>query len=538
MKKLNLPNTPSESTMLQADGNTENTLLPFLEMFKRNVHKLGNSYAIESQETKLTYLELDSLSNRLSCFLRDSGVKKGDFIGLCLPSNALWIITLLAILKSGAVYFPIDPTYPLDRIEYMISHTRPKMILSSHEFAKIFSELNIRYIDIEHHCFACNANAYNSRLSLMKIFPDDIAYVIYSSGSTGSPKGIQVTHKNLCNIYRSRQQYYPKKFRGLISGGICFDASLLVAFYALASGGCLCLLCFGPSENIPKLKHFIDKFHVNYMISVPSLYYQFLTNGHKVNLQCVSLTGEQLPKSVALLHAKLTPKTQLLNEYGPSEYAIGTTLARIYLPKNKSLQEISIGSPLPNTDVYILDEKLQTVPIGEKGEIYISGVGLSKGYIADIRLTSKKFIYINLDGNQNCKVYKTGDIGRYITTQEIEYIGRIEQQTVFNHRKVYLGEIENAFYQHPNILSAIAFVQSNRNAEEIVACFSETQRIAFDELYDFLEKKLTPDLIPSRLIKFDQFPLSPNGKIDRDIIRHTVTSRGTGKFPLEVTFAK
>ncbi len=503
-----------------------------LQRFIYNVLNFGTRYAVDSIEVKLTYSELDHLSERLSCYLKECGVEKGDFIGLCLPNNANWVVALLAILKSGAVYFPIDPTYPIETVKYMISNTDPKMILSSRRFDEVFSRLRSDYVDIENQLSIYKQQPYSvrARLSdLYEISPSDLAYVIYTSGTTGNPKGILVTHGNLCNIYCSRKDYYPENFRGLISGGVCFDASLLATFYSLMSGGCLCLFNFRSAESISELKDFINEFQVNYIISVPSKYRDFLNNKPNVCLQCVSLTGEQLPKSLSLLHAEYAPQTQLLNEYGPSEYAIGTSIATIYSPEGKTLREISVGYPLSNTWVYILDDKLRPTPEGSLGEIYISGVGVSAGYLKEEKLNTQRFMNISINGGKVKRTYRTGDIGRYVEGEEIQCLGRIENQVQYKGQKIYLATIENIFYQHPNIYSVVVFSHFGSNDEEIVVCFTTVQSTSFDELYDFLDKNLSLCLPPLRLIRYNQFPMLPNGKIDRVKILNAIHSKDLWK---------
>ncbi|MCB9093130.1 MAG: AMP-binding protein [Halobacteriovoraceae bacterium] len=497
-----------------------------LKRFLYNRDRFGDKYAVESEEEKLTYSELDLLSDRFSHYLLEIGIRKNDIVGVCLQSNVSWIIILLGILKLGAVYFPIDPTYPLDRIMYMISDIEPKLVLSSDQFNKIFSELNISYLNIEKKLQLCRQRSLKSDEKIIRphdIVSDDLAYVIYTSGSTGDPKGILVSHGNLCGIYDSRKDYYPRNFRGLISGGICFDASLLVIFYSLMSGGCLCLFNSQSMKNISTLKRFINDFHINFMVCIPSFYHAFLTDTGKINLQSVSLTGEKISKCLSLLHKKQAPKTQLLNEYGPSEYAIGSSIARIYKPETRTLEEISIGVPLLNTQIDILDESLRPVRTGEQGEICISGIGLSKGYFGKEKLTEKKFVNLRLGDGKSKRVYRTGDIGK--KGNPLQYVGRIEQQIVLDGCHANLGEVESAFYQHPDVSNVVVFICPYFNKKEIVACFMADRSIPLDELYDFLEQRLVSQLVPSRLIRYNHFPTLPNGKIDRSKIIDSITSK-------------
>lgn len=497
----------------------------FLEMFNENVLNFSDKFAIESQNIQLTYKDLDQLSNKLALSLLKAGIGKGEFVGVCLNTDELWIASILAILKIGAIYFPIDPTYPIDQIKYMVSNTHPRMILSSEESRELFMHLDLNFVDIKHviQTLKDELDKFDEENLRIKINNEDLAYTIYTSGSTGLPKGILVTHGNLQNIYPSRKAFYPKNFRGLLSGGICFDASLLIVFYALMSGGCLCLLKHKYSRNVKQIKKFISQLNINYMITIPSRYTSFLVDPQGTNLECISLTGEQLPKSLVLDHIRLFPTTKLLNEYGPSEYAIGTTLAVIYSPKSPPPKYISVGTPLLNTKVYILDHKMNEVKQGTNGEICVAGIGLSQGYLNNEELNKKHFINIKIGANKEQRIYKTGDIGRFTDDHNLQYVGRIEQQVIFRKKEINLGELESIFYQHPDITSAIAFIGQSKDKEELVVCFTGNDNLSFDEIYDFLEHHLK--FLPIRLLRYKRFPLSPNGKVDREQIKNMIASK-------------
>lgn len=483
--------------------------MDFVSMFKNQALESLNENALVTEETSVSYGELDKLSDALASYLRGLGVEKGDFIGLSSLSDEYFIIGVLGILKSGGVYLPLDPAYPGELIDYIVSDARPKIILAKEEFKHLFSKFSMPILDLK----AAVTDKPIENKDCLEILGSDPAYVVYTSGSTGNPKGIVVMHKSLPNIGISHRSFYPTKTNSLISGGICFDASILAIFHSLLNGGCLYLSNFGADQNIEKLCNFIDTHPINYMICVPSLYRRILEGSSKLdNLRCVSLTGEMIPNSLCLLHAEKSANAFLYNEYGPTECAIGTSIKKIYDPSEKVFHRVTVGRPLVNTKVYILDDNLNICPIGAKGEICVEGIGLAKGYLNNKELTQKSFIDISLDGRSKVRLYKTGDLGRYADNGELEFLGRKTHQVVLEDKVVYIGEIEGAIYSHPDVIGAIV-VKEEGSLVAYVTCTASTSSDM--TLENFLDKSLPSFMVPTRIIRLESFPLSPNGKIDK-----------------------
>jgi amino acid adenylation domain-containing protein len=489
----------------------------FIHFFLEQVAKNPHQVIVIAEDGNLTYDELHRKSDVLAKQLRKIGVKNSDLVGLCVSLNSDLIVCILGILKAGAAYFPLDPTYPKDRLQYMLKDGKPFVVLAESNFTHLFNSNKVLKID---RSLFINPCVPESDFEIPMIQSENLAYVLYTSGSTGKPKGIMVTHKSLPNIALAHNNYYPSKMRMLISGGVCFDASLLVIFHALINNEPLYLFKSTPTDDINKLIKFIGMNSISFMICVPSQYLRLLKKNHSLPfLKCVSLTGENLPQSLCILHAKLAPNALLYNEFGPTECAIGTTIAKIYDPRNKVLKQVTVGKPLPNTRVYILDKKLKEVPRGGKGEICISGIGLASGYMNNEALTHEKFVSVAICGRKSIRLYRTGDIGRFLPNGELEFYGRIDHRQQIGKNWINLGEVEYHISHCPEIReSAVLIKKDPKGKKYLVAYVTSAKKTAQTSVLQFLKNRLPKKMIPSKIIKIDKFPLSPNGKIDRDTL--------------------
>lgn len=488
-----------------------------IHLFKEQCDANPNHIIAIDDTTKITYQELDQLSDRVAHFLIARGIHSEDIVGLCAALNVNFIICFLGILKAGGVYFPLDCMYPQDRLQYMLEKAKPHVILVDRQFTHLFK--NKKFIQIDE--IVCSNQSDLNHEILPELQPENLAYLIYTSGSTGNPKGIMVNHRSIPNIALAHNDYYPSNLRMLISGGVCFDASLLVMIHALINSDTLYLCNYNPNDGIEVLSSFIQKNQISYLISVPSQYMRLLKSQTRLPfLKCVSLTGEALPKSLCFLHKKVAPQAILYNEYGPTECAIGTTIAKIYDPKINKIEEVTVGKALPNTEVYILDENLNVLPKNKKGEIYIGGIGLSRGYLNDPKLTEAKFIWINVSKQRRIRLYKTGDIGRFLSDGNLEFLGRIENVIQIQGKPVNLGEIEYHISRYPAINESAVIIQKTRNGKNrIIAYVTSPKKASIKRLLVKYLKSLMPShMIPSSIILLDKFSLTPNGKIDKEAL--------------------
>jgi amino acid adenylation domain-containing protein len=483
--------------------------LSFLDLVREQAYAYPDHIIVTSQTESLTYRLLEKKSDSLASSLRKMGIKTGNLVGLCGTLSTSFIVCLMGILKAGAVYFPLDASYPKERLQYILKDGNPSAILTESRFRHLFSDEKSQIIDLNESLYESG----NETIQVDALKPEDLAYVIYTSGSTGQPKGIMVSHESLTNIALAHNNYYPSNLRMLISGGVCFDASLLVIFHALANKECLFLFDYTPTEPIENLLNFIVDTSISYIICVPSQYLQILQQKKSLaSLKCVSLTGEYLCKSLCNLHAEMASNSLLYNEYGPSECAIGTTIAKIYDPNHRAIKDVTVGQALPNTKVWILDQHLKSVPNGTKGEICISGIGLAVGYLNNDRLTSEKFIWKKVQGRKLVRLYRSGDQGRFLPNGELEFLGRIHDSNLRD--QINIGEIEFTISQYADVLQSVALFEPNSSKKLIIYFTSANTNISV-HFAQFLKNHLPQEIISS-LIQIEKFPLTPNGKIDRD----------------------
>ncbi len=488
----------------------------FIELVRKNARLNPDHIIVNALDRSLSYCELDTLSDSLATYLISVGVQKNDRIGLCSSLSSYFIVCFLGILKAGAVYFPLDPMYPKERLSYMLEDGRPTLILSENKYTDLFHNFDIKVVKLEEKLFSLIPDI--QCLANVKISMQTLAYIVYTSGSTGNPKGIMINHSSLANVATAHKKYYPKGMRMLISGGVCFDASLLVMLHALANVESIYLFDHNANQPIDRLLKYIESNDINYIISVPSQYLKILQKNTIIpSLKCVSLTGESLFKSLCHLHAEFAPNALLYNEYGPTECAIGTTLSKIYDPINRVLEEVTVGKPLPNTKVYILDNNLKKSTKGLKGEIYISGIGLAEGYWNNENLTHEKFISARVQGKSETKLYKTGDLGRFLPNGNLEFLGRVENNALIADNQINLGEIEYHIARCPIIQECAVIIQNiSMGTKQLVAYItSKKKKSAKEELGLYLKDKL-PKYVSFSVVLINNFPLSPNGKIDRD----------------------
>jgi amino acid adenylation domain-containing protein/FkbH-like protein len=495
------------------------------KLFEKIVNQDPDAIAVIHRDKTLTYKQLNSISNRFGHLLREqyiiSSNKVDNVITVAMEPCFGFIISLLAILKAGAVYLPIDITYPDERIKFILKDARALAVITQSRFAKKFQQYQIddlRLIDF------CDDNYY----SLLKPMPttnlinftepNDLAYIIYTSGSTGKPKGVMIQHSGVCNLAYANEEIFcfsVHKPRVLQFSSISFDVSIWEIFTALFSGGSLCLLPTLEARFSPgQLMQTCIAQNVTMAIIPPSLL-NILPDVELPCLQTLVVAGEAPSANVLQKWSKKV--TQLFNAYGPTEI---TVYSSIFL-YNSARPATTIGRPIVNTQSYILDPYLNLTPIGVIGEIYIGGVGLASGYLNNITVTEKSFI--NWPNKDQLRLYKTGDLARYNWDGNIEYLGRKDQQIKLYGYRIELGEIEVSLNLQPEIKQSLVMLRENScNQKQLAAYFTtltevkdEPSKMAlYKKIQISLREHLPHYMIPNRMILVDHFPLNDNGKID------------------------
>lgn len=487
-----------------------------IELFREITNTYPENIALIYKNENLTYKELDKLSDNLAKYLIECGIKKGDIVPTLLNRSINLLISILAILKSGAIYLPISTLLPKSRIEYIINSSNAHFLITSKLLNKENFE-NINIIDIDNSETIKNIKKENSKFHAVKTNPNDVIYTIYTSGSTGNPKGVQVTNKNLNNFVHSFNNLYKNKVNQndicLSSTNISFDVSIWEFFFTLLNGATLYLY---PHENIEDIIDYC-KIMVENKITMayipPNILqevYSIIKN-EKVELSKILIGVEPIKTDLMQKYFSLNPSMQIINGYGPTETTICCTAFEVENDKN-NYPIIPIGKPLNNLCAYVLDSDMSPVPIGVYGELYISGDNVSKGYLNSPELTKKS--YLPCIFNNTELMYKTGDIVKWLPDGNLMFFGRNDDQLKIKGHRIEINEIINAILQYPTINKCKIIVKEHNHNKYLVAFFTANKKIVVNDLRMFLSLKLPFYNIPNIMIQLDQFKLTPNGKID------------------------
>jgi len=471
-------------------------------------------------EPSLTWAQLNERVNQLANTLRAEGVGPGQIVAIMVERSFAMIIGVFGIIKAGAAYLPISPDNPPKRINYMLQDAGVSILLVHGRTAGrlAFGGLTIDLDDPD------NYRGSNANLTTLNR-PQDLAYVIYTSGSTGKPKGVMIEHRSLINRLDWMQHGYPIGETDVIlqKTPYCFDVSVWELFWWAIQGAKLCFLMPGGEKNPPAIVATINKHHVSVMHFVPSMLNVFLEYldgkdaGALRNLASVRqvfTSGESLaPSHVRKFNDIWGGKTgaRLTNLYGPTEATVDVTY--FDCPPNNHFETIPIGRPINNTRVYIVRDGRQ-VAIGEAGELCIAGIGLARGYLNNAALTEDRFTDNPISPGE--RIYRTGDVARWLSDGNIEYLGREDHQVKISGLRIELGEIENAIREYPGISDCVAVVRKYSDTVILIVAYVVSKSdLKADDLRDYLKKHLPDYMIPNRFQKIQAIPLTPSGKADR-----------------------
>jgi len=499
--------------------NQTNTNYPqdktLVDLFEEQVNKTPDNIALVFEEQSLTYQELNQKANQLAHFLHQNyQIKPDTLIGICVERSLDMAIALLTVLKAGAAYVPVDPSYPEERIKYILENSKISLLLTqsfiNNKLSGFFSDFSGQLINLDRlnfESFPCHNLALQSK-------PNDLAYVIYTSGSTGQPKGVMVEHKGLCNLALVEIETFDvhPSSRVLQFASFSFDAFIWEVLMAWGGGATLYL---GNKDNLMPGLPLVERLRDDAIthITLPPSALAVLPWENLPSLQTIIVAGEACSPELV---KKWSQGRNFFNGYGPTEGSVCATIA-----KYTSFEEkITIGRPIPNVQVYILDSHLQPVSIGVPGELHIGGAGLARGYLDRPDLTAEKFIEVNLLGKIE-RIYKTGDLAKWQNDGNIEFLGRIDHQIKLRGFRIELGEIEAVLLKHPAIKEVIVNLHKTENNQQLVAyVIGELIDDLSQQLKQHLKTHLPDYMIPSQIIRLDEFPLTPNGKIDRQALPH------------------
>ncbi|MBN3895575.1 MAG: amino acid adenylation domain-containing protein [Nostoc sp. NOS(2021)] len=500
-------------------------------LFEEQVKRTPNAIALVFENQQLTYQQLNRRANQLAHHLQKLGVKPEVAVGICLERSLDMLVALLAIFKAGGAYIPLDPNYPEERLAFMLEDSQLSLLLTTEKILQNSLSASVKAlpknnnkqspINPEQLTVICLdkdweiINQENPENLESNIEPTNLAYLIYTSGSTGKPKGVQITHRNVVNFLTTiQQQLQLTNQDSLLSvTTLSFDIAVLEIFLPLTVGAKVILVSREVAMDGLQLLQKLHNFAATVMQATPATWRMLLEAGWRGNTQLKILCGgEALPQNLA---KQLCQRgAEVWNLYGPTETTIWSTIHRI----DQQEVLVTIGRPIGNTQIYILDKYLQPVPVGVPGELYIGGASLARGYLHRPELTKEKFIHNPFSSDSESRLYKTGDLARYLSDGEIEYLGRIDYQIKLRGYRIELAEIEAVLSQHPTIEKTVVIVRDDFSGDKclvayIVSKFKEA--LTNEELRRFLKEKLPYYMVPGVFVFLDTLPLTPNGKIDR-----------------------
>ena len=483
------------------------------QIISEKARKLPDKIAVRFGEETLTYGQLEERANQLARMLLENGVQIGDTVGLALDRSPELIISLLALMKSGAAYVPVDPLHPTERIEYTLNDAACKLLLTSQTYAQRFA-LPGREIFIE--TVWPQLDAYSKEDPGVAVSGRDLAYILYTSGTTGNPKGAQIEHHSLVNVLLSVQ-----KAPGLTADDktvslatIAFDLSTVEIYLPLITGAELTLVDAATNRDGFLLAELIQARNISFMQATPATWRMLWACGWRGSktLRVVSC-AEALSNDLAL---KLLGSCQSLwNMYGPTE----TTIYATGKPITREDELITIGKPIANTRIYLVDDRLKLRPIGQPGELCIAGEGLARGYLNQPDLTAEKFVPDPFSGVVGARMYRTGDLARFLPNGDIQYLGRIDQQVKIRGHRIELAEIEHQLLRQPGIKDAVVIAREDVPGDQRLVAYlvidAVDQRAGQKVWKDGIRRVLPDFMVPNHFIVLPELPVTSNGKIDK-----------------------
>ncbi len=510
--------TPAERNNLLAEWN--NTAadypkdVPLAQLIEAQVKRTPDAPAVARGDQQLTYRELNARANRLAHELRRHGAGPGQLVGLYVGRSTDLVVALLAIVKSGAAYLPLDPLFPADRLSYMLEDCGARLLVTEQGLRGTLPAFGGTAILVEDASWQANSDDNPS----VDVGPEDLAYLIYTSGSTGKPKGVQVPRGALTNFLWSMREWLQlnERDRLLAVTTISFDIAGLEIWLPLLVGAQTVVASREAATDGNALQELLKRHDITFLQATPVTWRLLFDAGWrgKANLTAVC-GGEAMPPEVA---SHLVPAVKLVwNLYGPTETTIWSTGYKVTDPR----KPILIGRPIANTQCYILDGKGQPVPVGVTGELYIGGDGLARGYLNRPELTTEKFVADPFRGGA-FKMYRTGDLARYCTDGNIECLGRVDHQVKLRGYRIELGEIEAHLKDVPGIKQAVVIVREDTPGDKRLVGYyatntgeSEPDPIRAEDLRARLSANLPDYMVPAAFVPLESFPLTPNGKLDR-----------------------
>nr|WP_281404395.1 non-ribosomal peptide synthase/polyketide synthase [Pyxidicoccus fallax] len=494
-------------------------------LFEAQVQRTPDAPAVQMGELSLTYRQLDERANQLAWHLRSLGVGPEVLVGLCVERSPELVVSILAVLKAGGAWLPLDPSYPTERLSFMLRDARPPVLLTQDKLAD--------ELPVQNELLVLLDSEWDSLISRqpthapdVRVLPDNLAYVIYTSGSTGRPKGTLLRHRGLCNTARETLTFMdlgPGR-RLLQFFSSAFDASVSEIFPALLSGACLVLASRDELMPGEPLLELVSRHSITTLKLTPSVLAQ-LEPERLQGVRTLITAGEACPPELV---ARFQPGRRFVNAYGPTEATVCATVNT-----DVDSQRVSIGKPFHNVRTYVLDALLRPVPVGVPGELFIGGVGLARGYLGRPELTAERFIPNPFASEPGERLYRTGDKARWLDNGQLEYLGRIDSQVKLRGFRIEPGEIESALSSHPSVREVVVALREDTPGHKRLVAYvvpsSEAPAPDANTLREALKQKLPEYMVPSAFVTLEALPLNSSGKVDRKALPSPDLARSGSK---------
>ena len=491
-------------------------------LIEEQVRRTPDAPAVRFEERELTYGQLGERAERTARRLRELGVGPGVYVGVHAEPSPEMLVGLLAVLKAGGAYVPLDPEYPAERLAFMLEDTAAPAVLAQGHLARIPAKTAPRTLVLDPDGGAPEVDApgeARAAAAPREVGPDDAAYAIYTSGSTGVPKGVVVSHRNLVHSTRARVSYYGGKVgRFLLLSSFAFDSSVAGLFWTLIDGGTLVLPPAGTHRDPARIGDLMRRERVTHSLCLASHWALTLSQGDRgafADLDTAIISGEVFSSALVAKHDELTSGARLFNEYGPTEGTVWSVVFDCHEPYTGN--KVPIGRPIENTQIYLLDEHQNPVPIGVPGEMYQGGAGVAQGYLNRPELTAERFVPDPFSEEPGARLYRAGDLARHLPDGNIEFLGRIDNQVKIRGYRIELGEIEAVLGRHPALREvAVVCREDTPGDQRLVAyvAFESERDAAASELREHLAAELPAFMLPASFVVLDALPRTSIGKLD------------------------
>lgn len=485
------------------------------QLFEAQVARTPDALALAGENEQLTYSQLNRRANQAAHYLRGRGVGPEVLVGICLSRSVEMVVGQLGILKAGGAYLPLDPSYPPERLSFLLEDSDVSLLITQPHIVETLPRIGAEIVSLDGPEIERQPAEHCDNV----VTAENLAYVIYTSGSTGRPKGVEVTHGNLLNLVWWHRNAFAVSTddRATLISSVGFDAAVCETWPYLSAGASLHL----PNEVTRRSPEQLRDWLVNNEITV-----SFLTTALAERMMDfewpVSTAFRILLTGADRLRRYPSPKLpfRVVNNYGPTECTVLATSG--FVPAGGCAEVLpTIGRPIENAQVYVLDETLKQVPTGEAGELYIGGACVARGYLHRTDLTAEKFIRDPFSDRPGARLYRTGDVGRYLSNGEIAYLGRIDDQIKIMGYRIEPNEIVAALDRHPSVRASVVVAREEANREKHLVAYvvsNSASPLSADELRRFLGNELPEYMVPAVFVQLAELPLSENGKIDRSAL--------------------